>query len=121
MSNKPDVPGPGEHNSLEYLQAEAQDIRSYDGALPGNDPAFDPRRRRMELNTAELREALDGTRSGGTRQTATERDDLRTVRAGTFTTESRSDRTPGDNQRENRFDAVQDDSGPTSDQGLDQG
>ena len=116
MSNRPDVPGPGEHNNLENIQAEAQDIRTYDGALAGIDPAFDPRRCRMELDPAELREALEKSHSGIIRQTATERDDLRTVRAAAFTTESRTDSTPVNGQRENTFDAVHDDSGPTSDQ-----
>lgn len=53
---------------------------------------------------------------GPQRRTSTDRDGLRAVRAVNQTTECRTDRTARDHERESRFDAVQDDRGPTSDQ-----
>jgi hypothetical protein len=113
MAEHPDIPGPGERNDSETIQAEA-----YPGPVPNGEMGnFDPRR------TQEIQAvgtwAAEGKQKVGEderRRTGTDLETLRPARLKAHTTEQRLDRSAPNNQREISLDPVHDDSGPLSDQ-----
>jgi hypothetical protein len=113
MGEHPDIPGPGEHNDSDSIQAE-----SNSGPVPTGDIYSCDPRRTQEL-PAVVTWASEGEQKVGEdlrRRTGTDLDALRPVRVKSHATEQRLDRSAPNNQREISLDPVHDDSGPQSDQ-----
>lgn len=113
MAEHPDIPGPGEYNDSDSIQAE-----THTGPIPNGDMVvYDPRRtQELVAVSAWVAEGEQQTGEDVRRRTGTDLDGLRPVRVKAHATEQRLDRSAPNNQREISLDPVHDDSGPQSDQ-----
>jgi len=114
VAEQPDFFGPGEYTGPNLLEAESNPGPIPDGEMAG----VDPRRRTIETQPVDQREANDipaRSKTGEIRLSS----DLHEAahRVDTGLTEQSRDQSANNEVREKIYDPVQDDSGPQSDQG----
>lgn len=114
MAEQPDFFGPGEHTGSNLLEAESNPGPIPDGEMGG----IDHRRRTLEMQPVDQREAVDipsRSKTGEIHLSSAPHDAVHRVE--TAITEQSRDQSADNEVREKIYDPVQDDSGPQSDQG----
>lgn len=118
MTERHNIPGPGERPDPELVQAEAQIGPIPDGEMIGGDPEQDCHRMLHELTAVEPREAARAGdfREQAARRTSTEHEVSPLARPRADLSERRLDQSAAAQDREQALDSVHDDAGPQSDQ-----
>ncbi len=119
VTERHNLPGPGEYSDPELLQAEAHSGPIPDGEMLGVDPAQERRRTLPHPVAVEPQETIrsaDIREHNGARRESAERGASLAHRTRLDVSEQRLDHSASEQGREQALDSVRDDAGPQSDQ-----